>query len=134
MEKLLSFTHEPAFKVVLVLLLLLGGGMFLGGLIKGGLGLNNAFSPLRGYRFLQLFARSALNILTVLAIFVVSIVTNAQGETDLGNQFLSSMLPNFFGPLLDSVDFRNNINSGPLLPLHRSESSPGSPLPGRSRW
>jgi len=29
MEKLLSFTQEPAFKVVLVVLLLLGGGLSL---------------------------------------------------------------------------------------------------------
>lgn len=115
MEKLLIFTQEPAFKVVLVVLFVFGGGLFLGGLIKGGLGLNNAFSPLRGYRFLQLFARSALNILTVLAIFVFSIIANAQGEADMGSQFFSSMVPDFIGPLLDSVDFRNNINSGPLL-------------------
>lgn len=115
MDRLLSFTQEPAFKVVLVILLLVGGAMFLGGLIKGGLGLNTVYSPLRGSRFLRLFARSAINIMTVLAIFVFSIIANAQGETDLSSQFMSSLGGEFLGPLLDSVDFRNNVNSGPLL-------------------
>ena len=115
MEKLLSLTQEPWFKWFLLILLVLGGGCFLINFFKGGFEIINSSSPFRGIRFFKKFTLSALNIVTILAIFVLSILINTQGENDLAGQFFSSLCSEYLGPLLDAVDFRNKIDPEPLL-------------------
>ena len=95
MDGLFNFIQGPAFKWVILILLLAGGSMFLIGLRKLGLGMNTASSPLRGFRFLALFGRGAVSLVTILAIFVLAIISHAEAAADMGSQVFSSFLTGF---------------------------------------
>lgn len=115
MQSLLNYTQEPAFKRFLAAVFLAGAFLFLLGLFIRIFWVKKSSGPKECTHFLGRFLSTSLNILTILAIFVISILYNMQGEKDMAGQFFSSLIPDFFGPLTDSVDFKNNIDLHPML-------------------